>query len=265
MFVAMSYPYHYHNDPSLPTNAMTPTTPGASSTASTPMAYPWDYDVSTGAPPSNPGMSLVPAEFPPQAPHQLFPPQEAPAPEPQPQINAPTVIQLEERRPLVPSQMRSRNRPHDVSGENRARPRVETRSASGSRPSSSSGLSPSGLLRVEPTHVHAERDKAHPYRRPQSPEDAITRASSAGVGRGGARRGSEQPQMRFSPHEMGESSGVMQAGGSGVAVGGGGGGLDASAGFSRMRYARRADLLYTAPICLPFARVLRLPSNCFAL
>jgi hypothetical protein len=138
----------------------------------------------------------------------------------------PAVIQLEERQPLVPTSIRERIRAR-VSGASEA---------AGSRPPSAAGSS-SGVSRVSQAHVHAERDRAHPYRRIQSPEDS----RYSGVKHSPAQRVSVDTHLRFSPHEASGSprSDVGGSGSVGTVVTGGGAasGIAGPSGSSRMRYA----------------------------
>ncbi|KAH9989198.1 hypothetical protein BJV77DRAFT_694825 [Russula vinacea] len=181
----MSYRYPY-NESSFPQAAMSPTMPGGSSNPSTPVNNPWDFDVATSAP--NPAQqpqhttsstnhsTLHPAEF---SPDELFSTSATPA------VSSPTVIQLEERIPVVPSQYH-RSRIRAASGESRPRTHVQ-RDASSANAEQPAGTSEgtaasSGLVR---TNVRAERTRTHPYRRPHSAGAGGTDspASSAGVGR----------------------------------------------------------------------------------
>src|SRR6266404_1104045 len=150
--VQMSYRYSY-NDSSFPQDAMSPVTPGGGSNASTPVNNPWDFDITTPASnqiqlPQDPDASpcittLHPADF--SSPQELFSASAAPA------ISCPTVIQLEERVPIVPSQYH-RSRIGMGSGESRPRTNVQkdASSADAEQPAgSSSGSAPSsGLVRV---------------------------------------------------------------------------------------------------------------------
>jgi hypothetical protein len=182
----MSYRYPY-NESGFPQAAMSPTMPGGSSNPSTPVNNPWDFDVATSAP--NPAQqpqhttsstnhsTLHPAEF---SPEELFS-TSAPA------VSSPTVIQLEERIPVVPSQYH-RSRVRAASGESRPRTHVQTdaSSANAEQPAGTSeGTAPSsGLVRSSLTNVRAERTR-HPYRRPHSAGAGGTNSltSNAGVGR----------------------------------------------------------------------------------
>ena len=194
----MSYRYPY-NESSFPQAAMSPTMPGGSSNPSTPVNNPWDFDVATSAP--NPAQqpqhttsstnhsTLHPAEF---SPDELFSTSATPA------VSSPTVIQLEERIPVVPSQYH-RSRIRAASGESRPRTHVQ-RDASSANAEQPAGTSEgtaasSGLVR---TNVRAERTRPHPYRRPHSAGAGGTDspASSAGVGRASR---SVSDQARTSP------------------------------------------------------------------
>lgn len=231
----MSYRYPY-NGPSFPQDSMSPTTPGGGSNASTPVNNPWDYDfdVAASAPnqiqqpqdqtTSSGITTLHPADF--SSPQEQFSASATPA------ISSPTVIQLEERVPVVPSQYH-RSRIRTPSGESRPRTHVQTdaSSAGAEQPTcTNSGSVPSsGLVRASLTKAHAERtQRAHPYRRPHSAGGgrAATHGSNAEAGK--ARR-SVSDQARVSP--------IIE---------------DNRSGLTRMRYA------VTHPpflpfVCIPFA------------
>ncbi|KAI9452270.1 hypothetical protein F5148DRAFT_514921 [Russula earlei] len=198
---AMQMPYRYqYTDSHYPQDSISPTTPGGGSNPSTPVNNPWDFDSAPNpaqqpqdSAPSTSLTSLHPAEFSPQ---ELFSTPAAAA------VSSPTVIQLEERIPVVPSQYH-RSRFRAASGESRLRTHVQkdASSAASEQPAgaSSSGTAPSsGLMRVSLTNVRAERTRAHPYRRPRSAGavGAVSRASSAGDGRTGR---SVSDQTRTSP------------------------------------------------------------------
>ncbi|KAF8268001.1 hypothetical protein EI94DRAFT_1728936 [Lactarius quietus] len=188
--VQMSYRYPY-NGSSFPQDSMSPTTPGGGSNASTPVnnPNPWDfdYDVATSASnpvqqPQDPSTStgiatLHPADF--SSPQEHFSASATPA------VSSPTVIQLEERVPVVPSQYH-RSRIRTPSGESRPRTHVQKDASSAGAEQSTctnSGSAPSsGLVRASVTKAHAERTRAHPYRRPHSAGEgrAATHVSTAG-------------------------------------------------------------------------------------
>ncbi|KAI0290991.1 hypothetical protein BC826DRAFT_1106152 [Russula brevipes] len=192
---------------------MSPTTPGGGSNPSTPVNHPWDFEIDPSA--SNPAQqhqdpttstslaTLHPADFSAQ---ELFSTSVAPA------VSSPTVIQLEERIPVVPSQYH-RSRIRAASGENRPRTHVQkdASSASAEQPAgASTGTAPSsGLVRASPTNVRAERTRAHPYRRPHSAcaEGAVSRASSAGAGKTSR---SVSDQARTSPFTGDNSPGLTR-------------------------------------------------------
>jgi hypothetical protein len=192
---------------------MSPTTPGGGSNPSTPVNHTWDFEIDTSAPnpaqqPQDPTTStslatLHPADFSAQ---ELFSTSVAPA------VSSPTVIQLEERIPVVPSQYH-RSRIRAASGENRPRTHVQmdASSANAEQPAgASTGTAPSsGLVRVSPTNVRAERTRAHPYRRPHSAcaEGAVSRASSAGAGKTSR---SVSDQARTSPFTGDNSPGLTR-------------------------------------------------------
>ena len=208
----MSYRYPY-NDPGFPQDPMSPTTPGGGSSASTPVNNPWDYDVAIstsnpapqpqGPAPSTAFTTLHPAEFSTQ---EVFSTTTSPA------VPSPTVIQLEERVPVVPSQYH-RSRVRSASGESGPRTHVQkdASSANAEQPAATGpGAAPSsGLVRASPTNVRAERTRAHPYRRPHSAGAAgvAARASSAGPGRTAR---SLSDQARASPFTGGNSSGLTR-------------------------------------------------------
>ncbi|KAH9005652.1 hypothetical protein EDB86DRAFT_2879842 [Lactarius hatsudake] len=160
--VQMSYRYQY-NGPGFPQDSMSPTTPGGGSNASTPVNNQWDFDVAASAPnqgqqPQDPTTStgittLHPADF--SSPQELFSASATPA------VSSPTVIQLEERVPVVPSQYH-RSRIGTASGESRPRTHVQTdmSGAGAEQPTgTNSGSAPSsGLVRVTKA-----RTRAHPY------------------------------------------------------------------------------------------------------
>jgi len=182
----MSYRYPY-NESVFPQAAMSPT--GGSSNPSTPVNNPWDFDVATSAPnpaqqsqhttPSTHLSTLHPADF---SPEELFSTSATPA------VSSPTVIQLEERIPVVPSQYH-RSRIRTSSGESRPRTHVhrDTSSANAEQPAATSeGTAPSsGLVRTSLTNARTERTRPHPYRRPHSAGagGTVSHASSAGVGK----------------------------------------------------------------------------------
>jgi len=179
----MSYRYPY-NDSGYPQDTMSPSTPGGGSNPTTPVNnHPWDFDVTTSTSnqaqqPQDPSPStglatLHPAEF---SPHELYSTSVAP----------PTVIQLEERVPVVLSQYH-RSRIRAASGESGTRPHVQrdAQSANAEQPAgTSTGTAPSsGLVRTSVTNVRSERTRVHPYRRPHSAGAGgdASRASSAGA------------------------------------------------------------------------------------
>src|SRR5579863_2199789 len=95
----MSYRYQY-NDSGYHQDTMSPTTPSGASNPSTPVNNPWDFDAVTSSnqaqqpqdqTSSTSPATLHPAEF---SPHELF----------STSVSSPTVIHLEERIPVVPSQ-----------------------------------------------------------------------------------------------------------------------------------------------------------------
>lgn len=184
----MSYRYQY-NDSGYHQDTMSPSTPGGASNPGTPVNNHWDFDAATSA--SNPAQqpqdptsstsltTLHPAEF---SPHELFSPSVVPA------VSPPTVIQLVERIPAVPSQYH-RSRIRAASGESTPRTHVQRDAASADveQPAgTSAGTTPSsGLVRSSLTNARAERTRAHPYRRPHSAGAGgdASRASSVGVGK----------------------------------------------------------------------------------
>ena len=213
--VQMSYRYPY-NGPSYPQDSMSPTTPGGGSNASTPVNNPWDfeYDVATSAPnqvqqPQDPTAStgistLHPADF--SSPQEQFSASATPG------VSSPTVIQLEERVPVVPSQYH-RSRIRTPSGESRPRTHVQTdtSSAGAEQPTSTNtGSAPSsGLVRLSLTKAHAERTRAHPYRRPHSAGGgrAATHISNAEAGKTPR---SVSDQARASPFTEDNRSGLTR-------------------------------------------------------
>ena len=184
----MSYRYPY-SESVFHQATMSPTMPGESSNPSTPVNNPWDFDAATSAPdpaqqsqhttPSTNLSSLHPAEF---SPEELFSTSATPA------VSSPTVIQLEERIPVVPSQYH-RSRIRAASGESRPRTHVQrdASSANAEQPAGTSeGTVPSsGLVRSSLTNIRCERTRPHPYRRPHSAGAAgtVSHASSSGAGR----------------------------------------------------------------------------------
>jgi hypothetical protein len=207
----MSYRYPY-NDSVFHQVTMSPTTPGGSSNPSTPVNNPWDFDVATSAPnqaqqpqdatPSTNLSTLHPAEF---SPEELFSTSTAAA------VSSPTVIRLEERVPVVPSQYH-RSRIRAASGESRPRTHLQgdASSANAEQPAgTSTGTAPSsGPVRSSLTDVRAERTRPHPYRRPHSAGEAgtVSRASG-GVGRTSR---SVSDQARRSPLTGENSSGLTR-------------------------------------------------------
>jgi hypothetical protein len=208
----MSYRYQY-NDSGYHQDMVSPSTPGGTSSPSTPVNNPWDFDATTSA--SNPAQqpqdptsmtslsTLHPAEFSPQ---ELFSTSVGPA------VSSPTVIQLEERIPVVPSQYH-RSRIRAASGESTPRTHVQRDAASANieQPAgTSTGTAPSsGLVRSSLTNVHAERTRAHPYRRPHSAGagGGAPRASSVGASKG---MRSVSDQARTSPVTGDNSCGLTR-------------------------------------------------------
>jgi hypothetical protein len=210
----MSYRYPY-NGPSFPQDPMSPTTPGGASNDSTPVNNPWDYDVATSTPnpqqpqhsaPSTILATLHPAEFSPS--EELFSTSASPGPA----VSSPTVIQLEERVPVIPSQYH-RSRIRTASGESRPRPHVQKDASSADAEqnvgTSAGAASSSGPVKASPTNVRAERARAHPYRRPHSvgAGGSVARSSSAGAGRTAR---SVSDQARTSPFIADNSSGLTR-------------------------------------------------------
>jgi hypothetical protein len=190
---------------------MSPTTPGGSSNPSTPVNNPWDFDVATSAPnpaqqpqdatPSTNLSTLHPAEF---SPEELFSTTTG-------AVSSPTVIRLEERVPVVPSQYH-RSRIRAASGENRPRTHLQgdASSANAEQPAgTSTGTAPSsGPVRSSLTDVRAERTRLHPYRRPHSAGEAGTvSGASGGVGKTSR---SVSDQARRSPLTGENSSGLAR-------------------------------------------------------
>jgi HSP20 family protein len=187
--------------------------PGESSNPSTPVNNPWDFDVATSAP--NPALQPQhatsstnhstphPAEF---SPEELFSTSATPA------VSSPTVIQLEERIPVVPSQYH-RSRIRAAGGESRPRTHVQrdASSANAEQPAGTSeGTAPSsGLVRTSLTNVRAERTRPHPYRRPHSADAGGTASRASSTGAGKASR-SVSDQARTSPLMGDNSSGLAQ-------------------------------------------------------
>ena len=209
----MSFRYPY-NEAVFHQATMSPTTPGESSNPSTPVNNPWDFDVATSAPnptqqpqdatPSTNLSTLHPAEF---SPEELFSTSSTTA-----TVSSPTVIRLEERFPVVPSQYH-RSRIRAASGESRPRTHLQgdASSANAEQPAgTSTGTAPSsGPARTSLTDVRAERTRPHPYRRPHSAGEAgtISRASGGGVGKTSR---SVSDQARRSPLTGEASSGLAQ-------------------------------------------------------
>ncbi|KAA1478148.1 hypothetical protein DENSPDRAFT_861789 [Dentipellis sp. KUC8613] len=182
--------------------AMTPSTPGgASSGVSTPMSMgyaPWDFDPSDA---SGGVQQLIDAAA--AAAAASASPQEMyPTPQPTSGHHSPVVIQLEERPPpqsIIRSRQKARaaaasaSASASASGESRPEIRVETGGGDG------------GVARVSPTRVHAERERAHPYRRPQSAEG---KPRGGGKADKGARRASDQGySVRSAAHDAGAGAG----------------------------------------------------------
>lgn len=206
----MSYRYPY-NDSVFHQAAMSPTTPGGSSNPSTPVNNPWDFDVATSAPnpaqqpqdtaPSTSLSTLHPAEF---SPEELFSTSTTTA-----AVSSPTVIRLEERVPVVPSQYH-RSRIRAASGESRPRTHLQgdASSANAEQPAGTSTgtASSSGPVRTSVTDV--ERTRPHPYRRPHSAGETGT-VSRAGGGVAKTSR-SVSDQARRSPLTGENSSGLAR-------------------------------------------------------
>ena len=207
----MSYRYPY-NDSGYNQDTMSPSTPGGASNPSTPVDNPWDFDAATSASnpiqqPQDPTSStslttLHPAEF---SPHELFSTSVIPA------ATSPTVIQLEERIPVVPSQYH-RSRIRAASGESTPRTHVQRDAASANveQPAgTSAGTAPSsGLVRSSLTDVRAERTRAHPYRRPHSADAGGGASRTSSVGAKGRRAVSDR--ARTSPVTGDNSSGLTR-------------------------------------------------------
>ncbi|KAF8500413.1 hypothetical protein F5888DRAFT_1682069 [Russula emetica] len=203
----MSYRYPY-NESVFHQVTMSPTTPGGSSNPSTPVNNPWDFDVATSTP--NPAhqpqdatpSTLHPAEF---SPEELFSTSTTAA------VSSPTVIRLEERVPVVPSQYH-RSRIRAASGESRPRTHLQgdASSANAEQPAGTSTgtAASSGPVRTSLTEVRAERTRPHPYRRPRSAGEAgsVSRASG-GVGKTSR---SVSDQARRSPLTGENSSGLAR-------------------------------------------------------
>ena len=203
----MSYRYPY-NDSGYNQDTMSPSTPGGTSNPSTPVNNPWDFDAATSA--SNPIQqpqdltsstsltTLHPAEF---SPHELFSTSVIQAASP------PTVIQLEERIPVVPSQYH-RSRIRAASGESTPRTHVQRDAASANveQPAgTSAGTAPSsGSL----TDARAERTRAHPYRRPHSAGAGGGASRTSSVGAKGTRAVSDR--ARTSPVTGDNSCGLTR-------------------------------------------------------
>lgn len=207
----MSYRYPY-NESVFQQVTMSPTTPGGSSNPSTPVNNPWDFDVATSAPnpaqqhqdanPSTNLSTLHPAEF---SPEELFTTSTTAA------VSSPTVIRLEERVPVVPSQYH-RSRIGAASGESRPRThlQINASSANAEQPAgTSTGTAPlSGPVRTSLTDVRAERTRPHPYHRPHSAGEAGTASRpSGGVGK---KPRSVSDQARRSPLTGENSSGLAR-------------------------------------------------------
>jgi hypothetical protein len=200
---------------------MSPTTPGGGSDASTPVLAPvnnpWDfeYDVATSVPnqvqqPQDPNTStgiatLHPADF--SSPQEQFSASATPA------VSSPTVIQLEERVPVVPSQYH-RSRIRTPSGESRPRTHVQkdTSSAGAEQPTcTNTGSAPSsGLVRGSPTKAHAERTRVHPYRRPHSAGEGRAATHFSNAAEVGKTRRSVSDQARVSPFTEDNRSGLTR-------------------------------------------------------
>lgn len=207
--VQMSYRYQY-NGPGFPQDSMSPTTPGGGSNASTPVNNQWDFDVATSAPnqvqqPQDPTTStgittLHPADF--SSPQELFSASATPA------VSSPTVIQLEERVPVVPSQYH-RSRIGTASGESRPRTHVQTdvSGAGAEQPTGTdSGSAPSsGLVRVTKA-----RTRAHPYG--GRPHSACGGRAATHASHGEARKTprSVSDQARVSPFTEDNRSGLTR-------------------------------------------------------
>ena len=209
----MSYRYPY-NDSVFHQATMSPTTPGGSSNPSTPVNNPWDFDVATSAP--NPAQQpqdatpstnlstlLHPADF---SPEELFSTSTTAA------VSSPTVIRLEERVPVVPSQYH-RSRIRAASGESRPRTHLQgdASSANVEQPAgTSTGTAPSsGPVRPSLTDVRAERTRPHPYRRPHSAGETAGTVSRPSGGVGNTSR-SVSDQARRSPPTGENSSGLAR-------------------------------------------------------
>lgn len=207
----MSYRYPF-NESVFHQVTMSPTTPGGSSNPSTPVNNPWDFDVATSAPnptqqhqdatPSANLSTLHPAEF---SPEELFSTSTTAA------VSPPTMIRLEERVPVVPSQYH-RSRIRAASGESRPRTHLQgdASSANAEQPGgASTGSAPSpGPVRTSLTDVRAERTRSHPYRRPHSAGEAGTVSRpSGGVGKTSR---SVSDQARKSPLTGENSSGLAR-------------------------------------------------------
>lgn len=202
----MSFRYPY-NESVFHQVTMSPTTPGESSNPSTPVNNPWDFDVATSAP--NPAQQpqdatpstnlstlLHPAEF---SPEEFFSTPATAATSP------PTVIQLEERVPVVLSQYH-RSRIRTASGESRPRTHVQGDASSANAEQPAGASKGTGPVRTSLNDVRGERTRPHPYRRPHSAGEAgTTSGASAGVGKTSR---SVSDQARRSPLTGENSSGL---------------------------------------------------------
>lgn len=280
---AMSY--YPHHDPTQPPQLTMPTTPSAlsGSNHSTPLNYgTWDMsDPSTGQSDLSHNAYSNPHEYgsPSQVQAIQFFQDTAASPPTSSHAQSPAVITLDERPAFLPHERKALARREQAEaqrpasslpGESRGQSTTtfagqETLFPLSSPVSASSakgkaGLSGAGPARMQPAHIHSERDRAHPYNRPQHAggSSAIAPSMSA-MGRSeSARRTSDQTQVRFSSGNQATSPSGSASGGAGAShYGTPGAGGDTNASMSGMRYAVLIALHCRSwrPICLFSDRV----------
>lgn len=252
--IAMSY--YPHHDPTQPPQLTMPTTPSAlsGSNHSTPLNFnSWDMsDPSTGHSELSNAFSNQDYGSPTQA-IQFFQ-DSASSPTTSSHAQSPAIITLDERPAFLPHERRAlarreqaeAQRPaRSLPGESRGQSMTafagqETLLPLNSPVGASDAKGKAGPARMSPTHIHSERDRAHPYNRPQHAggSSAIAHSMSASGRSESARRTSDQTHVRFSSGIQATSSPGSASGGAGTShYGAPGGSGDADVGMSGMRYA----------------------------
>lgn len=261
------YPYHDHTQP--PQLTMS-TSPGAlsGSNHSTPLNYSWDMsDPPTGHSDLSNNAFSPQHEFgsPAQAQHmQFFQDASDASPQTSSHAQSPPVISLDERPAFLPHERKALARREQTEAQRHARSlpgesrgqdvQVQSTTAfagtetllplnspvSASDAKGKPGPSGGGPARMSPAHIHSERDRAHPYSRPQhTGSSSVLAPSLSALGRSGSsRRASDQTQVRFSSGIQETSTPSSVSGAMGASHHGTPGGDRVNdGGMSGMRYA----------------------------